>query len=169
LSDRKYRQHGYQDRGDEKPKGGAGTGPSKPRGETYGPRQVNMAPTTNISRCAQCGAVLPAGAQGKCHKCGFELHSCKQCSSFDPGSRFECRQPITVRIARKDEMNTCTYYSMSVRIERATTSSPGANLVGNGAGGNGSSSSNSNSRDFSAGSSNRVEDARRAFDALFKK
>jgi len=171
LSDRKYRQHGYQDRGDEKPKGGQGTGPAKPRGETYGARQVNMAPTTNVSRCTQCGVLLAAGSQGKCPKCGFELHSCKQCSHFDPGARFECRQPITARIARKDEMNTCTLYSMSVRIERATGSSPAPSSFSNSNTSNsGNSSSSSSSNGSSSGSSgNRVEDARRAFDALFKK
>jgi predicted RNA-binding Zn-ribbon protein involved in translation (DUF1610 family) len=162
LSDRKYRQHGYQDREDDKPKAGAGGAASKPRGETFGPRQLNMAPTQNLSRCAQCGVVLATGVQAKCPKCGFELHSCKQCSNFDPGSRFECRQPITVRIPRKDEMNTCVFYSMSVRVERATSSSPASNGNNNSNGGNGSTSS-------SARTGNRVEDARRAFDALFKK
>jgi predicted RNA-binding Zn-ribbon protein involved in translation (DUF1610 family) len=118
-----------------------------------------MAPTTNVSRCAQCGVVLPVGAQAKCPKCGFELHSCKQCSHFDPGSRFECRQPITARIPRKDEMNACSFYTMSIRIERATSSSPANN-----------SSSSSGSGFTSGGSTgNRMEDARRAFDALFKK
>lgn len=160
MSDRKYRQHGYQDRGDDKPKGGTGTGPSKPRGETFGPRQVNMAPATSLSRCAQCGVVLGVGAQGRCPKCGFELHSCKQCSHFDPGSRFECRQPITARIARKDEMNTCQYYTMSVRVERATGSATASTPA----------PSTSSNGGFNAGSTgNRMEDARRAFDALFKK
>jgi hypothetical protein len=159
LSDRKYRQNGYQDRGDDKQKGQSGTGPAKPRGETFGPRQMNMAPATTVSRCAQCGFVLPVGVQAKCPKCGFELHSCKQCTHFEPASRFECRQPITVRIARKDEMNTCTFYTMSVRVERATSSSPAAVL-----------NSGGTSSGFSTGGSNsRLEDARRAFDALFKK
>lgn len=163
MSDRKYRQHGYQDRGDDKPKGPQGAAPSKPRGETFGPRQMNMAPTQNISRCAQCGVVLPAAAQGKCPKCGFELHSCKQCTHFDPGSRFECRQPITARIPRKDEMNACSFYTMSIRVERATSSSL--------AGSNGHASGNGNGNGSTSGGStgNRVEDARRAFDALFKK
>ena len=126
---------------------------------------MNMAPATSISRCTQCGAVLQAGTTAKCPKCGFDLHSCKQCAHFDPGSRFECRQPITARIPRKDEMNTCSYYTMSVRIERATTSSPAASFDGKAAGGQG----NSGTGNFTSGSSNRMEDARRAFDALFKK
>jgi predicted RNA-binding Zn-ribbon protein involved in translation (DUF1610 family) len=167
LSEQKYRQHGYQDRGDDKPKGASGTGPSKPRGETFGPRQVNMAPNTSVSRCTQCGVVLAVGAQAKCPKCGFELHSCKQCSHFDPGARYECRQPITARISPKDAMNTCTLYTMSVRIERATGSTPAPSSSHHSSS---SSSNSSNGNGFSGGSSgNRVEDARKAFDALFKK
>jgi predicted RNA-binding Zn-ribbon protein involved in translation (DUF1610 family) len=159
LSDRKYRQHGYQDR-DDKPKNGGGSAPAKPRGETFGPRQMNMAPTHNVSRCAQCGVVLPVGATAKCPKCGFDLHSCKQCTHFDPGSRFECRQPITARIARKDELNVCTFYSMAVRVERETSSSQSPHTT---------TSNGSNGSATSGSTGNRLEDARRAFDALFKK
>jgi predicted RNA-binding Zn-ribbon protein involved in translation (DUF1610 family) len=165
LSDRKYRQHGYQDR-EEKPKNGNGASgaPSKPRGETYGPRQMNMAPTHTVSRCTQCGFVLIAGAQGKCPQCGFDLHSCKQCAHFDPGSRFECRQPITARIARKDELNVCTFYALSERVERETSSSQAprpAPPSSNASAGTGSSNG--------GGGNSRLDDARRAFDALFKK
>jgi hypothetical protein len=101
------------------------------------------------------------GAQGRCPKCGFELHSCKQCTHFDPGTRFECRQPITARIPRKDEMNACSYYTMSVRVERATGSATASTPA---------PSASNNNGGFTTGSTgNRVEDARRAFDALFKK
>ena len=139
MSDRKYRQHGYMDRSDDaKPKSAP-----KPqsRDNTFGPRTVNMAPTRTISRCAQCGAVLPALATPTtCPKCSFPLHSCKQCAHFDPGSRFECRQSITERVARKDAANTCTLYSIAVRVERETSTG------------------------FS-----KADDARRAFENLFKK
>ena len=76
----------------------------------------------------------------RCLKCGFELHSCKQCSYFDPSSRFECTQPIPERIRKKDARNECTFYSISVRVEKQT----------------------------STGASSRPNDARKAFDNLFK-
>jgi hypothetical protein len=101
-----------------------------------------MPGTRTVSRCSQCGTLLQALADpaGKCPKCGFELHSCKQCTYFDPSSRFECSQPISERIPRKDARNDCTFYAMRVMVEKET-STPGA----------------------------KVQDARQAFDNLFKK
>src|SRR6266581_3293524 len=78
LSDRKYRQHGYQDSGGkvkkefEKPV-------SAKKDNTFGPRPINMPGTRTVSRCAECGALLQNVSDGKCPKCGFDLHACKQC------------------------------------------------------------------------------------------
>jgi hypothetical protein len=140
LSDRKYRQRGYQDSGEERQK----TSGEKPvRKDTFGPRPVQMPGTHQVSRCAQCGVLLPAGIEptGKCPKCGFELHSCRQCTYFDTSSRFECLQPIPERIPRKDERNQCSFYSMRVRVEKETSTPAAA----------------------------RPADARKAFENLFKK
>ena len=119
----KYRQPGYQDRDDERR--GSGDKPSAPppkRDHTFGPRPVNMPGTRAVSRCAQCGTVLPGmTGDGKCPKCGFELHSCKQCMYFDPGSRFECMQPVKERVAKKDARNECPSYEMRVTREKETS------------------------------------------------
>ena len=140
--DMKYRQHGYQDR-EDKPRQKPGEGPAKKKDDTFGPRPVQMPGRHMVCRCAQCGTVLPSTSEpiGKCPKCGFDLHSCKQCSYFDPSSRFECSQPIPERIARKDARNECAFYSMSVRVEKETSTPATA----------------------------RPSDARQAFENLFKK
>jgi hypothetical protein len=129
----KYRQHGYQDR-DEPRKGSSGerssgerssgerSGPPPKKDNTFGPRPVNLPGTRAVSRCTQCGTVLQGiPGDGKCPKCGFELHSCKQCMYFDPGSHFECMQPVKVRVAKKDERNDCTFYEIRVTREKETT------------------------------------------------
>jgi hypothetical protein len=139
LSDRKYRQHGYQDSGGEHRQ----TSQQKPvRKDTFGPRPVHMPGTHAVSRCAQCGTLLTLVSEplGQCPKCGFALHSCKQCTYFDPSRRFECMQAIPERIAKKDARNECTYYSISVRVEKQT----------------------------STGAASPPNDARKAFDNLFK-
>ena len=125
----KYRQPGYQDSDREprrqetprKPPPERKSGP--PRWDhALGPRPVNLPGTRAVSRCAQCGTVLQdMGVDGKCPKCGFELHSCKQCTYFDPGSRFECMQPIKERIAKKDVRNDCTLYEIRVTQEKETS------------------------------------------------
>ena len=142
----KYRQHGYQDR-DEKPRREKDSGErpaSSPanRDNTFGPRPVNLPGTRAVSRCTQCGTVLQGMPPTElCPKCGFELHSCKQCTYFDPGSRFECMQPVAVRIPRKDARNDCQLYEMRVTREKET-STPAVT---------------------------RPNDARQAFENLFKK
>ena len=124
LSDRKYRQRGYQDTGERTPKTHSAEKPVKK--DTFGPRPIQMPGTRTVSRCP---------------KCGFELHSCKQCTYFDPSSRFECAQPIPERIPRKDQRNACSFYSMRVMVEKET----------------------------STPASLKPKDARQAFEDLFKK
>jgi hypothetical protein len=141
----KYRQHGYQDRDFESQKSSSqksATPPAAKRDNTFGPRPVNMPGTREVSRCTQCGTVLqglPPG--GLCPKCGFELHSCKQCNYFDPGKRFECMQSVPKRIEKKDARNDCTFYEMRVSREKET----------------------------STPAMQRPNDARQAFENLFKK
>ena len=142
MSDRKYRQRGYQDSGNEPQK--KLEQPSAPKREnTFGPRPLNMPGTRTVSRCAECGTLLQGLAEpvGQCPRCGFALHSCKQCEHFDPASRFECNQPIPDRISPKDKVNNCSFYSMRVMLEKETSSKGSA----------------------------RPNDARQAFENLFKK
>ena len=142
MSDRKYRQPGYQDHGEKVQKRNEPIAPRPKYDISMGPRPLNMPGKREVSRCAQCGVVLATVAEpvGRCPKCGFELHSCKQCTYFDPASRFECRQPVTERVARKDTRNSCTLYAIRVSVERETSTA-----------------------------ASRVDDARKAFENLFKK
>jgi len=124
MGDRKYRQHGYQDddRGRERR---TGPRPPGPKPETFGPKTPQMPGTHAVVRCASCGTILPADfdPNGRCSRCGFELHSCKQCVHFDTSARFECTQPIPQRITKKDAKNACTFYAPRTTVERQT--SPG--------------------------------------------
>jgi predicted RNA-binding Zn-ribbon protein involved in translation (DUF1610 family) len=142
LSDRKYRQHGYQDSGGGAKKEFEKSAPSPKRENTFGPRPINMPGTRTVSRCAECGALLQnlTDPVGQCPKCGFDLHACKQCEHFDPSSRFECNQPIPARISPKDKRNDCALYSIRVMVEKETSSK----------------------------AAQRPNDARAAFDNLFK-
>jgi hypothetical protein len=120
--DRKYRQRGYMDSGHgrERPEPKSG-----PKPERFGPRTPAMPGKREVVRCASCATLLPEGTDyaGKCLRCGFELHSCKQCSFFDTSARFECTQPITARIPKKDARNECNFYTPRTTIERETSTS----------------------------------------------
>ena len=138
----KYRQRGYQDKQEETPKQQQAGKPAR-KDNTFGPRAIQMPGRRVVSRCSQCGALLQEQTDpaATCPKCGFELHSCKQCTHFDTSSRFDCTEPITERIFPKDKRNQCTFYSMRVSVEKETTSPVAAKPM----------------------------DARQAFENLFKK
>jgi predicted RNA-binding Zn-ribbon protein involved in translation (DUF1610 family) len=158
--DRKYGHRGYResekaekkDRShDRKPPQGG------PRGmnDHLGPRTPRMVGTVTRARCSNCGAVLTPGfdPNGKCPKCGFELHCCKQCRFFDSGAQFECTQPVPERISPKDAKNVCTYYEFRMTVEKDTAPT----------------SYSQPSQTQPEVSPQRPLDARQAFENLFKK
>jgi hypothetical protein len=138
MSDRKYRQRGYQDSGNERK--GPQTGPKVPvsrppadRIETrldkaerkaLEGRGPSMPGYREVMRCARCGDVFTDAifSLSTCRKCGADLHSCAQCESFDAGRRFECAQPIPARVSPKDARNSCELFSPRVTVERETHS-----------------------------------------------
>ncbi len=131
MSDRKYRQRGYQDdERDRKPKAApkAAPEPGAPRGvrgdRAEGPKTPNLMAAHEVMKCARCGTRVTQeiGITSTCAKCGADLHACAQCASFDPGSRFQCMQAIPERIAPKDARNTCTLFAPRTTIERQTGS-----------------------------------------------
>lgn len=132
MSDRKYRQRGYQDDDrDRQPRPGPPRDPQarerEPRGRRafVEPPKPNMPGFAEAVRCAACGHAFTGNLfapDAVCARCGAALHSCAQCTFFDPGARFECMQPITARIVPKDAINTCPLFEPRVKVERETTS-----------------------------------------------
>ena len=148
MSDRKYRQRGYQD--DERDRQPRSRGPrpapepGAPAGARRlssqdGPKNINMPGYRSVVRCAQCGAVVTeeVGTDSRCARCGTDLRTCSQCTSFDPGTRFECMEAVPARVSPKNIRNSCSLYTARTTVERETTAP-------------------------------RTNDARKAFDDLFK-
>ena len=127
-SDRKYRQRGYQDDPRDREKREAPKAPSAPRERERGPREPrapNMPGFHDVARCSRCSNVLKSAEialDARCQRCGCDLHACVHCTSFDTGSRFECSEPITARIAAKDTRNDCTFFQVRTKVERETHS-----------------------------------------------
>ena len=61
---------------------------------------------------------------GNCPKCNTELHCCKQCSHFEPSTRFQCLKPIPMRIAVKDKSNQCELFTPRVTVAREGVAVP---------------------------------------------
>ena len=133
MSDRKYRQRGYQDDGREGRREHHKPAEKKeyaPRGQPpIAPKTFNMPGFREVVRCARCGNELTVavawGAEATCSRCGADLHTCAQCGHFDTSAPFECQKQIPARISPKDMRNTCPSYEPRTTVERETTSSGG--------------------------------------------
>ena len=127
MSDRKYKQRGYQDEGRDRkpPQNREGGEQQKPRGERpEGPRTPNMPGFRTVVRCHRCGNLLNTAVllNTACPKCAVALHCCAQCESFLPSARYECMQQIPARVTPKDAFNTCTLFEARSTVERETGS-----------------------------------------------
>ena len=100
MSDRKYRQRGYQDSPRERRPSQGGPGapqapkPPADRIETRLDKAERKAlegraPSVpgfhEVMRCARCGNVFTGAiaADARCKRCGTDLRTCAQCESFD--------------------------------------------------------------------------------------
>jgi hypothetical protein len=156
--ERKYRQHGYMDSDRERAEKRDSQKPRSPQGprplqDASGPRLPRLVQAITASRCFSCSTVLPAGTDFKsnCPKCNAPLHCCKQCTHFEPSTRFQCLKPIPARIPYKDKANECDLFSPRVTVMR--DAAPSSNSVAPPA----------------PSAARNPNDARAAFDNLFKK
>jgi hypothetical protein len=139
---RKYSQRGYQDGGREEPR------QEKPPRTMDGPRSPKMTGYHDVMRCAMCGTTVELALGGvemtsTCTNCKADLYSCRNCVSFDPGARFECRAGVPARVSSKTARNECVSFSARKTVEKKTVES--------------------------RPTTGAPKDARAAFDALFKK
>jgi hypothetical protein len=162
MSDRKYRQRGYQDDGRDRPaRPPQGPKPEREPGAPAGARRISSEGARNprmmgyreVARCARCGALVDAQifSRTTCPKCQQDLRACVQCTHFDPSARFECSRPLTARVSPKDAANECALFEPRTSWERETTTAVAAPAASS-AGQSGATSSS----------------ARKAFDDLFK-
>ena len=163
-SDRKYRQNGYQDtnrdhsqdfdRRDDRPRP---QGPRPPLDVT-GPRLPRMVQAVAASRCYNCSMMLAPGTDfaGECPKCHAALHCCKQCTYFEPSTRFQCLKPVPVRISPKDTLNTCELFKPRVTVARDGVQAPAPVMS--------QAQATANVQE-----PRNASDARAAFDNLFRK
>ncbi len=129
MSERKYRQRGYQDEPRErqtpreKPSP-APRAPGRPLQDAAGPKTPNLMSSHEVFRCARCGnrLSLPVESDARCSRCGVALHACIHCVSFDTSARWECtQQALTARVAGKDERNLCAFFEPRTTVERQTS------------------------------------------------
>ena len=126
MSERKYRQRGYQDQ--EGP--GSGRTRDPKRGEAReGPRGRGLgAPGETVFRCRDCGTAADASSIGlddACDRCGAALHACVNCRFFDPSARWECCADIREPVRGKAAANRCDQWQPKLVSEHGEKRSSG--------------------------------------------
>ncbi len=95
--------------------------------------------------CHACGREVRllgrVGRLDRCNECGADLHCCRNCRFFDAGARFECREPIAEPVRDKAAANHCEHFAPNTKM----------GLTG------------------ASKSRTAADDARKAFDQLFRK
>jgi hypothetical protein len=143
----KYRQRGYRnDEYDEERREQRRTERPPDLGNREQTRSLRHAidrETVIVTRCGKCGHQVPASQLDvdhttTCAKCETPLHSCRHCKQFDPDARFQCREKIDERIVDKWAANECALFKPVLAL------------------------------DATGRRANTAEDARSAFDDLFK-
>ncbi|MGE3513164.1 MAG: hypothetical protein AB7N65_30250, partial [Vicinamibacterales bacterium] len=88
MSERKYRQRGYQDeprdRGSQGPpakKPQESRAPGRQLQDAAGPKTPNLMASHEVFRCARCGNKLSTeiDLETRCARCGVAVHSCVNC------------------------------------------------------------------------------------------
>jgi hypothetical protein len=152
--DRKYKHRGYQDSG-----GGFGSnrgGSQRPQTPRYDPppRRLEDAPRGRTAggfgpdafKCNKCSQIRhnlgELTHEDVCNGCGADLHTCGNCRFFDTTTLWECRENIPARVVGKHAKNVCALFQP--KIVKDLAADKGKQPV-------------------------TESDARKAFDALFKK
>jgi hypothetical protein len=98
-----------------------------------------------VLNCHSCGAqikLLPSQKiqrSGTCRQCDADLHCCRNCRFFDPGKNNQCAEPQAEWVSEKGRANFCDYFEPRTTIDLVNRSG------------------------------STPDDARKSFDALFKK
>lgn len=125
MSERKYRHRGYMDN-DREPQRSPESRPkqqSKPV-DREGPRSPKMMAFGETVKCSSCAAKAPPSItlESTCPNCRADLHTCRQCTYFDPSAHFQCSKSIPARIVNKNARNTCELFVPRTVVERQTSS-----------------------------------------------
>jgi hypothetical protein len=123
VSDRKYKHKGYQDAGgySSYSSGGGEQRPQGPRPDQR-PQRLEGAPRgrtaggfgPEVFKCNKCGTqrigLENPTTDETCASCAADLHTCGNCRFFDTSTLWECRENIPARVSGKHTRNECAFF-----------------------------------------------------------
>ena len=87
-----------------------------------------------IFSCWKCGESVQLSSGGRvssrdtCPRCNADLHSCRNCTFYDPGKNNQCSEPQAEWVRDKEAANYCDYYRPNPALTRGSrATSPAEN------------------------------------------
>lgn len=65
--------------------------------------------------CWKCGSEIKdeiIGRSSVCGVCGKDLHSCRNCGFYSPGSHYDCRETVSDPVSDKERSNFCDSFKV---------------------------------------------------------
>ncbi|HAK69718.1 MAG: hypothetical protein J5930_06405 [Treponema sp.] len=90
--------------------------------------------------CWKCGSAIQLtviSRSSECPECHTDLHSCRNCEYYEPGSHYDCHETVEESVSDKERANFCD----SFKVKRDW--------------------------EFVSSKKSKAQDAKAAFDALF--
>lgn len=67
-------------------------------------------------KCKKEIDVLEIHRSTECPLCHADLHCCKNCSFYSPGSHYDCKETVEDVITDKEKSNFCDYFRVNKNI-----------------------------------------------------
>ena len=81
--------------------------------------------------CWKCGAEQDFShsvyRSSTCALCGADLHSCRGCAFYAPGSHFDCHETVDELVADKERANFCEHFKAGKNSKWSDGQNGGAN------------------------------------------
>ena len=77
--------------------------------------------------CWKCGNTInieePVPRSAECPVCHADLHSCRNCSFYEPGSHYDCHETVDELVRDKEKANFCASFKVKRNWTGASTKS----------------------------------------------
>lgn len=79
----------------------------------------------DTTMCWKCGKPIESPSEiyrtSVCSVCGLDLHSCRNCKFYAPGSHYDCRETVDELVKDKERSNFCGSFSARTTFTAAGT------------------------------------------------
>ena len=69
--------------------------------------------------CWKCGTEIKiemVSRSTECPECKADLHCCKECKFYSPGSHYDCKETVDEIITDKEKSNFCDFFHVNGKL-----------------------------------------------------